>query len=142
MGYDTMQACIRDLEAAGRLVRLDMEVDPYLEAGVIQRRVYQAGGPALLFTRVKGCRFPMLGNLFGTLDRARYIFRDTLPALEKLVRLKVDPSEALRAPWKYLGLVRTLWNARPKYVANGPILANLRHPAAGLFRKPGQIRPE
>ncbi|WP_031385737.1 UbiD family decarboxylase [Desulfonatronum thiodismutans] len=123
MGYDTLQACIRDLEAAGRLVRLNVEVDPYLEAGVIQRRVYQAGGPALLYTRVKGCRFPMLGNLFGTLDRARYIFRDTLPALEKLVRLKVDPSEALRAPWKHLGLVRTLWNARPKFVTNGPILA-------------------
>ncbi|PTN35065.1 UbiD family decarboxylase [Desulfonatronum sp. SC1] len=135
MGYDTLQACIRDLEAAGRLVRLDVEVDPYLEAGVIQRRVYQAGGPALLFTRVKGCHFPMLGNLFGTLDRARYIFRDTLPALEKLVRLKVDPSDALRAPWKYLGLVRTLWNARPKYVANGPILAK----SCALSDLPNQV---
>ncbi|TVR00132.1 MAG: UbiD family decarboxylase [Desulfovibrionales bacterium] len=123
MGYNTLQACIHDLEAAGRLVRLDMEVDPYLEAGVIQRRAYQAGGPALLFTKVRGCRFPMLGNLFGTLDRARYIFRDTLPALEKLVRLKVDPGDALRAPWKQLGLVRTLWNARPRFVSNGPILA-------------------
>ncbi len=135
MGHDTLQACIRDLEAAGRLVRLDVEVDPYLEAGGIQRRVYQAGGPALLFTRVKGCRFPMLGNLFGTLDRARYIFRDTLPALEKLVRLKVDPSEALRAPWKYLGLVRTLWNARPKYVTNGPILAK----SCALSDLPNQV---
>ncbi|SDB36674.1 4-hydroxy-3-polyprenylbenzoate decarboxylase [Desulfonatronum thiosulfatophilum] len=123
MGYNNLQECIRDLEAAGRLVRLDVEVDPYLEAGVIQRRVYQAGGPALLFTRVKGSRFPMLGNLFGTLDRARYLFRDTLPALEKLVRLKVDPGEAMRAPWKNLGLIRTLWNARPKFVSNGPILA-------------------
>lgn len=135
MGYTTLRACIRDLEAAGRLVRLEMEVDPYLEAGVIQRRVYQAKGPALLFTRVKGCRFPMLGNLFGTLERARYIFRDTLPALEKLVRLKVDPGEALRAPWKHLGLARTLWNARPKFVTRGPILAN----SCALSDLPNQV---
>lgn len=127
MGYLTLQECIRDLEAAGRLIRLDMEVDPRLEAGAIQRRVYQAQGPALLFTRVKGCRFPMLGNLFGTLERSRFLFRDTLPALEKLVRLKVDPSEALRAalrgPWKHLGLARALWHARPRFVSSGPILA-------------------
>ena len=123
MGYRNLRECIRDLEIAGRLLRLDVEVDPHLEAGVIQRRVYQAGGPALLFTRVKGSRFPMLGNLFGTLDGARYLFRDTLPALEKLVRMKVDPGAAMRAPWKNLGLVRTLWNARPKFVTNGPILA-------------------
>lgn len=123
MGYATLKTCIRDLEATGQLRRLDMEVDPHLEAGAIQRRVYQAGGPALLFTRVKGCRFPMLANLFGTLERARYLFRDTLPALEKLVRLKVDPGGALRTPWRHLGLLRTLSHARPRFVANGPILA-------------------
>lgn len=122
MGYANLQACVRDLEAAGHLLRLNVEVDPHLEAGAIQRRVYQAKGPALLFTRVKGCRFPMLGNLFGTLERSRFLFRDTLPALERLVRLKVDPSEALRSPWKHLGLARTLWHARPRFVAAGPIL--------------------
>ena len=31
-----------------------------------QRRVYQAQGPAVFFARVKGCRFPMVSNLFGT----------------------------------------------------------------------------
>jgi 4-hydroxy-3-polyprenylbenzoate decarboxylase len=123
MGYSHLGQCISDLEAAGQLVRLDMEVDPYLEAGVIQRRVYAKGGPALLFTRVKGCAFPMLANLFGTLERSRFVFRDTLPALARLVRLKVDPADAARAPWKYLGLAGTLWNARPKFVSNGPILA-------------------
>ncbi len=123
MGYANLHACIRDLEVAGQLVRLNVEVDPRLEAGAIQRRVYQAGGPALLFTRVKDCRFPMLGNLFGTLDRARFLFRDTLPTLEKLVRLKVDPGSALRSPWKHLGLARSLWHARPRYVTSGPILA-------------------
>ncbi len=123
MGYANLQTCIRDLEAAGHLLRLDVEVDPHLEAGAIQRRVYQAGGPALFFTRVKDCRFPMLGNLFGTLERCRFLFRDTLPALKRLVRLKVDPGEALRAPVKHLGLARTLWHARPRFVTTGPILS-------------------
>ena len=81
MGYRNLQETVSALEQIGQLKRLDVEVDPYLEVGAIQRRVYAAGGPALLFTRVKGCNFPMLGNLFGTLDRARYLFRDTLPAI-------------------------------------------------------------
>ena len=69
MGYRNLQSCVRDLERHGQLLRIDSEIEPHLEAGAIQRRVYAAGGPALLFTRVKGCRFPMLGNLFGTLER-------------------------------------------------------------------------
>ncbi|MEG6551785.1 3-octaprenyl-4-hydroxybenzoate carboxy-lyase, partial [Desulfocurvibacter africanus] len=76
MGYRNLSECMRDLEAKGWLRRVDVEIDARLEAGVIQRRAYRLGGPALLFTRVKGCRFPMLANLFGTLERTRYIFRD------------------------------------------------------------------
>ena len=76
MGYRTLRACLNDLEATGQLVRIDEEIDPHLEAAEIQRRVFQAGGPALYFARVKGCRFPMVSNLFGTMDRVRFIFRD------------------------------------------------------------------
>src|SRR5438270_13541980 len=92
MGYTTLRQCIADLERTGQLVRLDVEIDPYLEAAEIQRRVYQARGPAVYFARVKGCRFPMVSNLFGALARARYLFRDTLDAVRRLVALKVDPS--------------------------------------------------
>ena len=47
----------------------------------IQRRVFRAGGPAVLFTRPKGTPFPMLGNLFGTMERMRFLFRDSLDAV-------------------------------------------------------------
>ena len=47
MGYRSLRHCVQDLERTGQLVRIDQEVDPYLEAAEIQRRVYQAGGPAL-----------------------------------------------------------------------------------------------
>ncbi|GAW66732.1 3-octaprenyl-4-hydroxybenzoate carboxy-lyase [Geoanaerobacter pelophilus] len=113
-----------DLERTGALVRINEELSSELEIGSIQRRVYQAQGPALLFTRVKGCSFPMLGNLFGTLERTRYIFRDTLKAVECLVQLKIDPKSALKNPASLLGAVPAAWHLLPKEVGDGPIMAN------------------
>lgn len=124
MGYKNLAACVADLERTGALVRINEELSSDLEIGSIQRRVYQAGGPALLFTRVKGCSFPMLGNLFGTLERTRYIFRDTLKAVERLVQLKIDPKSALKDPASLLAAVPAAWHLLPKEVGDGPILAN------------------
>jgi len=124
MGLRNLQETVHELERIGQLVRIDTELDPHLELGLIQRRAYAKGGPALLFTRVKGCEFPMLGNLFGTLERARFLFRDTLPAIEQVMRLKGDPASALRTPISTVGLGRRLWHALPKIVGSGPALAN------------------
>src|SRR5437660_7230166 len=122
MGYRTLRECIKDLERNKQLVRIDTEVDARLEVSEIQRRVYQAQGPALLFTRVKGCRFPMASNLFGTLDRTRFLFRDMLDAVRHLVELKIDPAAFWKNPWRYRDVPRTLWFLRPKFVRSGPIL--------------------
>jgi 4-hydroxy-3-polyprenylbenzoate decarboxylase len=124
MGYRNLPDCVRDLERTGQLIRLDQEIDPDLEAGAIQRRVYQAGGPALLFTRVRGCSFPMLGNLFGTLERARYLFRDTLESIGRLVQLKTDPADLLRHPLAHLKTPLAALTLLPKKVGSGPILAH------------------
>src|SRR5258708_8038252 len=122
MGYRTLRGCVTDLESNGQLVAIDAEIDPHLEMAEIQRRVYAAGGPALLFRRVKGCAFPMLGNLFGTLERTRFLFRDTLDAVRHLVELKIDPSAFWKRPWRYRDVPRTLWNLRPRFVSGGPVL--------------------
>lgn len=95
MGYRNLNECASDLEKKGMLVRINTELDPHLEIGCVQRRVYENGGPALLFTNVKGSRFPMLGNLFGTMERTRYIFRDSLRIIEAMVKMKINPKEAL-----------------------------------------------
>ncbi|RNC69834.1 MAG: UbiD family decarboxylase [Desulfuromonadales bacterium] len=124
MGYRNLQECVKDLEARKELIRIDREADPYLEIGAIQRRIYQAGGPALLFTRVKGCRFPMLGNLFGTLERTKYIFRDTLDDIRRLVELKLNPAAALKNPLVYAGAPLAALHLLPKSVSDGPILAH------------------
>ena len=124
MGYRSLAACVADLKAHGRLVEVDAEVDPYLEIAAIQRRAYEAGGPALLFRRVKGCGFPVLGNLFGTIERTRWIFRDTLEAVRHLVELKVRPPAALARPWRYLDVPGTGLNLLPRRVRRGPILGH------------------
>ena len=124
MGYRNLQECVRDLEATGNLIRISSELSPEIEAGAIQRRVYQAGGPALLFTNVTGCGFPMLGNLFGTVERTRYIFRDTLADIERLVAMKVNPLSLLKDPFGFLGVPSALLHLLPGKVGGGPILAN------------------
>ncbi|MBX6311323.1 MAG: UbiD family decarboxylase [Isosphaeraceae bacterium] len=124
MGYRSLAQCLEDLRAHGQLVVIDPEIDPYLEAAAIQRRVYEAQGPALLFRRVKGCTFPMVGNLFGTIERTRFLFRDTLEAVRHLVELKVSPPAALRRPWRYRDVLGTALHLLPKRVKDGPILQN------------------
>jgi 4-hydroxy-3-polyprenylbenzoate decarboxylase len=124
MGYRTLRQCVDDLAATGQLVRIEEEIDPRLEAAEIQRRVFRAGGPALYFARVKGCRFPMVCNLFGTMDRVRYIFRDSLDRLRRLVSLRIDPTDIFRHPRLYLHSPLFALNVRPKKVRTGPILAH------------------
>src|SRR5262249_36024572 len=124
MGYQSLLECVCDLEKSGQLVAVDKEVNPHLEAAAIQRRVYQAAGPAILFRRVKETSFRLVCNLFGTVGRARFLFRDTLEAVRRLVELKVDPGAAARRPWRYRGVPRTLWHLRPRLADRGPIVEN------------------
>jgi 4-hydroxy-3-polyprenylbenzoate decarboxylase len=123
MGYPSLSACLRDLEAHGHLVRVREEVDPHLEMAAIHMRVFERGGPAVLFENVRGCRFPAVSNLFGTLERARFLFRDTLRRVQALVELKYDPLRAVRSPLRYLPVMRTASAALPRRVLRAaPVL--------------------
>jgi 4-hydroxy-3-polyprenylbenzoate decarboxylase len=124
MGYRTLAGAVRDLQATGRLRVVEAEIDPHLEAAAIQRRVYQAGGPAVLFERLKGTAFPAVANLFGSRERTHFLFRDTLEAVRRLVELKVRPPAALRRPLRYGGVPLTALNLLPRRVRRGPILAH------------------
>src|SRR5262245_15133523 len=123
MGYRNLRECLADLDRAGQLVRIEAEIDPYLEMAEIHRRVYEARGPALYFARVKGCDFPMASNLFGTRERTRFLFRDTLAAVRHLVELKIDPVAFWKSPFRYRDVPRTMWHLRPKSVSSGPVTA-------------------
>jgi len=122
MSYRSLQETIADLQRIGQLVRVQEPVDARLEIAEIQRRLFRAGGPAVLFERVDGTEFPMLANLYGTMDRVRHLFRDTIGPLKRLARLQVDPADLMRRPRFYLDAPLHGWRSRPKRVRTGPVL--------------------
>lgn len=116
MAYQSLQECVQDLEKHGHLIRIKEEVDPYLEMAAIQLRVFQEEGKAVLFEKVKGSPFPAVSNLFGTLDRSRFMFRDTLDDVKRLVALKADPLQALKNPLAHISSGLAARMALPKKV--------------------------
>jgi 4-hydroxy-3-polyprenylbenzoate decarboxylase len=100
MAYQSLESCLFDLEKNRQLVRIKEEVDPYLEMAAIHLKVYEAGGPALLFENVKGSKFRTASNVFGTLERSKFIFRDTLAVVQQLIELKNEPIKAIKHPFK------------------------------------------
>jgi 4-hydroxy-3-polyprenylbenzoate decarboxylase len=113
MGYKSLAECVADLEKHGHLIRIKEEVDPYLEMAAIHLRVYEKQGPALYFEKIKGSPFPAVSNLFGTLERSKFMFRDSLAKVEQLVNLRSDPVKALKNPFKLPGIGFTALTALP-----------------------------
>jgi 4-hydroxy-3-polyprenylbenzoate decarboxylase len=99
MSYSSLESCLLDLEKNNQLVRIKEEVDPYLEMAAIHLRLYEAKGPAILFENVKGSKFRAASNIFGTLDRSKFIFRDTFKLVQHLIDLKGNPMEAIKHPF-------------------------------------------
>jgi 4-hydroxy-3-polyprenylbenzoate decarboxylase len=124
MAYRSLRHCVDDLERHGHLVRVSAPVDPNLELAAIQRRLYAAQGPAVLFERVAGTPFPAVSNLFGTLARGRFIFRHTLARVRQAIELKIDPLAAVRRPWRYVSAPLTGLRSLPMRVGGGPVLAH------------------
>jgi 4-hydroxy-3-polyprenylbenzoate decarboxylase len=118
VSYSSLKECLRDLESRGQVRRIAEEVDPHLEMAEIQRRVHAAGGPALLFTHVKGSAFPCVSNLYGTGERTRYLFRKTLEDVKALLRMKGDPLGWMSHPWRHRRLPFTALHALPRRVSN------------------------
>lgn len=122
MAYPSLEAAALDLEKHGKLLRISSEVDPHLEMAEIHRRIFDAGGPALLFERVKGSPFRALSNLYGTIERTEFLFRHTLDKVSKVIELKADPAALLRKPTRYLSAPFTALSALPMRVRSGPVL--------------------
>ncbi|MEO6719514.1 MAG: UbiD family decarboxylase [Ferruginibacter sp.] len=123
MAYQSLEACLIDLEKNGQLIRVREEVDPYLELATIHLRVHEAGGPALLFENIKGTKFRAASNIFGTLERSKFIFRDTLELVKQLIALKSDPVKAIKSPFKNFNAGLAALKALPKKnPSNKPVL--------------------
>ena len=114
MAYKSLEECLLDLEKNGQLLRIKEEVDPYLEMAAIHLRVHEAGGPALLFEKVKGSKFRAASNIFGTLERSEFIFRNSLKTVQQLIELKDDPVKAIKSPIKNFKVGLAALKALPK----------------------------
>jgi 4-hydroxybenzoate decarboxylase subunit C len=106
------------------LVTIEAEVDPCLELAEVHRRVIERGGPALLFTRVKGSSFPVVTNLFGTKKRIELAF-GAKP--ERFVKEVVQAAEALlplnaAELWKHRSLARDFLKLGTRTVSRAPVL--------------------
>ncbi len=89
----------------------------------IHLRVYEAGGPALLFEKVKGSTFRTASNIFGTLERSKFIFRHTLQTVQQLIELKNDPVNAIKHPINNFNAGLAALKALPlKNPINKPVL--------------------
>ena len=122
MSYKSTEECIYDLEKNGHLIRIKEEVDPNLEMASIHCRVYDLQGPALFFENVKGTKFRAVSNLFGTLERSKFIFRDSIKKVETLVEAKRNPMAIIKNPISAFGAGAAAISALPvKSVLSRPV---------------------
>ncbi|MEP7269046.1 MAG: UbiD family decarboxylase [Saprospiraceae bacterium] len=107
--YTSLRDCIIDLAKKNDLININIPVDANLEMAEIHRRIHEAGGPAIHFTNIINNQFEAASNIYGTRERAEYLFRDSIPLLKKLGEIRSDPIKAVKSPFRNIG---TLLNAR------------------------------
>jgi len=122
--FPDLRSFIELLRRDNAIVTVDAAVDPYLEVAEIHRRVIAAGGPALLFTNVKGSRFRLVTNLFGAARRAELAF-GTRPL--RLIKRLVHLAETILPPtpaklWDARDVGRELLRVGTRRVSAGPLL--------------------
>ena len=121
--HRSLRTFLELLSRENEIVAIDAEVDPYLEVAEIHRRVIESGGPALRFNRVKGSRFPVVTNLFGTNKRIDLAF-GRKP--EEFIKQLVSVAESLLPPnrselWKHRRLVRDFLKLGTRNVGRAPV---------------------
>ncbi len=127
--FPDLSAFLDRLRRDRDLVVVDAPVDARLEAAEVHRRVIAAGGPALLFTNVRGAEMPLVTNLFGTARRAELAFgRRPLRIVERLAHL----AETLLPPtpsklWGARDLAREALRIGMKRRGRGPVTEVVTH---------------
>jgi len=125
--FSDLRSFIDRLRRDNGIVTVDVPVDPHLEVAEIHRRVIAAGGPALLFTNVRGSQFRLVTNLFGTARRAEMAFGER-PL--RLVRRLVHLAETLLPPtpaklWGARDVGLELLKVGTRRVAKGPVVERI-----------------
>ena len=125
------------LTRENQLLTIEAEVDPYLELAEVHRRVIEVGGPALLFKRVKGSKYPVVTNLFGTEHRIDLAF-GSKP--EVIVKQLIEVAESLLPPrldalWQQRSVAKELLKLGTKNTSRSPV-TQVRDTPARLHELP------
>ncbi len=118
-----LRAFLASLRRSGQLVEVDAEVDPDLEAPEVHRRVIAAGGPALLFRRLRGVDHAVVSNLFGSRARVEMAFGSAAKHL--IARAAKLPQEAMPPSlgklWEQRDLLGALTKIGTAHALRAPI---------------------
>jgi len=116
MGYKSLQHCIADLHNKGELKKISKQSNPDLEMASIHLDEFAKNGKAILFENVKGSQYKAVSNLFGSLSRSKFMFRDSLQIVKDLIEIKMNPIFAFKNPVKAFFIVLNGIFAIPKKV--------------------------
>ncbi len=122
--HRNLRTFIDSLRKEDEIIEVSAGVDPYLEIAEIHRRVIDEQGKALIFTNVKGSRFPVVTNLFGTIRRIELAFGKRP---QEFVKRAVEMVEVLLPPkpsklWGYRDMAMTALKLGTRKVRNAPVL--------------------
>lgn len=123
MKYGDLRDFLEQLERRELLKRIDYPVSPYLEMTAVSDKVLKAGGPALLFTNPKDYQYPVLTNLFGTVERVTLgMGEENTQALREIGQLlanlkEPEPPQGIKDAFSKLPLLKQALNMAPKYVS-------------------------
>jgi 4-hydroxy-3-polyprenylbenzoate decarboxylase len=122
--YKSLYECVIDLEKHKQLIRLIEPINPNLEMSLVHQIIFKQNGPAILYEKIHNTRFPAVSNLFGTYERAKFIFRDSFEKVKKLIEIRANPELVKNNPLSYWQVPFTAWKAIPKKVHHPLVFEN------------------
>lgn len=117
---------VKELQIQNELLIIEEEVDPILELAEIQRRVVAKRGPAILFKNVKGSRFSVVTNLYGSERRMKIAFGEEpvrfIRKIATTIQHILPPTPA--KIWDLRNLAFQTLKVGLKRVGSAPVLEN------------------
>ncbi len=122
MPYKDLQEFLKHLDRKGELKHIDAELDPYLEIAEVTDRVSKKFGPALLFEKAKGTKFPVLTNMYGSYERMNMALdSENLDALGERIHeyLEIERPDGIIKKLQMIPKLSKLTNIFPDHVKKG-----------------------
>ena len=126
MSFKDLRDFIDQLEKQGKLKRITHPIDPHYEMTEISDRTLRASGPALLFENPIGYDYPVLTNLFGTVERvAMGMGRSNVKELREVGKLlaylkEPEPPRGFKDAFDKLPLFKQVLNMPTKRLRKAP----------------------